>query len=44
MSVDGVLVDVLREALEAERRMVGVRRLSRALGSSNVVNLPIAGR
>ena len=33
-----------RLALEAERRMVGVRRDSRALGSSSVVNFPMAGR
>lgn len=35
---------VVRLALDAERRIVGVSNDSRALGSSSVVNLPIAGR
>ena len=35
---------VVRLAFDAERRIVGVSNDSRALGSSNVVNLPIAGR
>ncbi len=35
---------VARLAFDAERRMVGVSNDSRALGSSNAVNLPIAGR
>lgn len=41
---EGELSDVPRLALEAERRMVGVRRDSRALGSSSEVYFPIAGR
>ena len=40
--VDSVGLD--RLAFEAERRMVGVRSDSRALGSSRVVYFPIAGR
>lgn len=35
---------VLRLAFEAERRIVGVRSDSRALGSSSAVYFPIAGR
>lgn len=42
--MDAVLAEALREVWEALRRIVGVRRDSRALGSSSVVNLPMAGR
>lgn len=43
-TADGVESSVLSLALEAERRIVSVISNSRALGSSNAANFPIAGR
>ncbi len=43
-SLAGVSVGLWRLALDAERRMVGVRSDSRAFGSSSAVYFPMAGR
>lgn len=43
-SLAGASVGLERLALDAERRIVGVRSDSRAFGSSNAVYFPMAGR
>lgn len=43
-SLAGVSVGLWRLALDAERRIVGVRSDSRAFGSSSAVYFPMAGR